>query len=196
VTVVLPEGDRGVAAAKDRPTLWILWHNRLFLVADFVRRYRGGHPLYGLISASRDGTWLAALFWAIGMPTVRGSSSRFGREAAGELIGVLNQGFDAGLTPDGPRGPVYSVKPGALVVARRAKARACLVGIDFESAWRLPSWDGFYLPRPFSTIRVRFVEVGLDELGEGDEAAARLARRLAEINPDRRPAPVRKPASA
>ena len=37
---------------------------------------------------------------------------------------VLRAGCDAGITPDGPRGPVYEMKAGALVVARRAAERA------------------------------------------------------------------------
>jgi lysophospholipid acyltransferase (LPLAT)-like uncharacterized protein len=188
--------DKRAICDTSRPTVFILWHNRLFLSADIIRRYRGGKTLYSLISASGDGSWLAALFWALGLPTVRGSSSRLGREATAELIDVLSQGFDAGVTPDGPRGPAYILKPGALIVARRTKARVCLVGIDFEHSWRVASWDGFYLPRPFSTVHMRFEELTQAELGGDDSAAPAIERRLREMNPDRVPAPVRKRASA
>jgi lysophospholipid acyltransferase (LPLAT)-like uncharacterized protein len=92
---------------------------------------------------------------------VRGSSSRLGREAAKALVDVMRAGDDVGITPDGPRGPVYEMKPGALIVARRAQAAVVLVGMDFESSWRLPSWDGFHLsrsPSPASTC-ARFEEL-------------------------------------
>jgi lysophospholipid acyltransferase (LPLAT)-like uncharacterized protein len=187
-----PEEDRLVAV--DRPTLFILWHNRLFVAAELARRFRGGRPMCGLISASRDGGWLAAFYAAAGVKPVRGSSSRLGREGASALIEELRAGSDGGITPDGPRGPVYILKPGALTVVRRTGARLCLVGIDFERSWRLPSWDGFHLPRPFSGTRMRLEEVASDALDDLEEAARRLGARMEELNPDRKPAPLRKRA--
>ena len=177
---------------QGEPTIFVLWHNRLFVAAEMVRRFRGGHPIYCLISASKDGAWLAALFHSVGVRTVRGSSSRLGREAAGELLEALDAGYDVGITPDGPRGPSYEMKPGMLVVAKRARSRVVLMGIDFTSSWRLPSWDGFYIPKPFSVINMRFLLVSPGEIAGRDESALELGARLAGINPDRTPAPVRK----
>ena len=188
------DAERDIISAQGEATLFILWHNRLILSSEIFRRYRGGHPVYGLISASNDGAWLAAYFLAVGMRAVRGSSSRMGREAATGLVEVLKAGHDAGITPDGPRGPVYQMKPGALIVARRAQVRVCLVGMDFESSWRVSSWDGFHLPRPFSRAKLRFELVRADELGDRDEAALQLGARLCAMNPDRVPAPVRRRA--
>jgi lysophospholipid acyltransferase (LPLAT)-like uncharacterized protein len=194
IRVRMPAADRAVVRHGGEPTLFILWHNRLFMAADVVRRHRGGRPLYSLISASGDGSWLAALFSSLGLRAVRGSSSRHGREAAAELVELIRSGCDGGITPDGPRGPAYEMKPGALVVARRARPRVVLVGMDFESSWRLASWDGFHLPRPFSVVHMRFETAGANELDDRDEAARELGIRLAGMNPDRIPAPVRRKA--
>src|SRR6185295_11614938 len=71
---------------KDVPVAMVLWHNRLFLSAEIVRRYRQGRPVYALVSASQDGAWLSAFFSLVGMQTARGSSSRLGREAASALV--------------------------------------------------------------------------------------------------------------
>ncbi len=69
-----------------------------------------------------------------------------------------------GITPDGPRGPRYEFKEGALIVARRAKIPLLLIGADFESAWRFrKAWDMFYLPKPFSKVRMRCELVTLDQ---------------------------------
>ncbi len=187
----VPTEDLRIIRVVTEPTVFILWHNRLFLAAEIFRRYRQGHRIYTLISASRDGSWLAAFFASVGLGAVRGSSSRNGREAATELIKALREGHDAGITPDGPRGPAYEMKPGALIVARRSGKRVVLVGADFESSARLRSWDGFHLPLPFSRVGLKFVEVGQDALGDRDQAAAAIGRQLIEINPDRRPAPLR-----
>jgi lysophospholipid acyltransferase (LPLAT)-like uncharacterized protein len=192
--VSIPEEDRRIVTLQGRPTIFVLWHNRLLIAADLARRFRGGHPMCGLISASRDGGWLSAFYASAGVKPVRGSSSRLGREAANALIEELRAGHDVGITPDGPRGPVYEMKPGAIIVARRSGSRLILAGIDYESSWRLPSWDGFHLPMPFSRVHLRIVEVGAAEMDDRDQAARLLGARMVEINPDRKPAPVRKRA--
>lgn len=170
---------------KDEPVAIVLWHNRLFLSAEIVRRYRQGRPVYALVSASQDGAWLTAFFAAAGLRTVRGSSSRMGREAATALVDVLRAGHDVGITPDGPRGPCYELKPGALIVTRRTRTPVLIVGGEFESAWRLRSWDRFYLPRPFSRVRMRCEQITADQLNNRDAAMALLRDRLIGLNPDR-----------
>lgn len=169
---------------KDTPVAIVLWHNRLFLAAEIVRRYRQGRPAYALVSASKDGAWLTAFFSLAGMRTVRGSSSRLGREAATALVDVLKAGFDVGITPDGPRGPIYELKPGSIIVARRTKAPMLLVGAEFESAWQLNSWDRFVIPKPFSRVRMRCEIIGNEQLTDRDGAAKLIEARLHELNPD------------
>jgi lysophospholipid acyltransferase (LPLAT)-like uncharacterized protein len=181
-----PEARRHLLKT-DEAVAFILWHNRLFLVAEIFRRYRGGKPVYALISASKDGAWLAAFFSLIGIRNIRGSSSRLGREAVLSLVDVMRAGNDIGITPDGPRGPRYVLKAGAIVAARRAGATALLLGGEFSSAWRLGSWDGFYLPKPFSRVRVHCERVPAAEFGDERAVAAETFQsRLLAINPDRK----------
>lgn len=177
--------DRRNYMKKDEPVALVLWHNRLFLSAEIVRRFRQGRRSYALVSASNDGAWLTAFFSLAGLHAVRGSSSRLGREAATALVGVLRAGDDVGITPDGPRGPCYDLKPGAVIVARRTGAPMLLIGGEFSSAWRLGSWDGFYLPKPFSRVRLRCELVTADQLADRDTAITMLRERLLAINPDR-----------
>jgi len=164
---------------QDKPVSFVLWHNRLFLTPQFYRRYRGKRPMYGLVSASKDGAWLAAFFSLVGMRAIRGSSSRMGKEAAQAIISVLKDGNDVGITPDGPRGPCYSFKAGAIVVTRRANAAMLLVGAEFKSAVRLKSWDKFYLPLPFSKVIIHCEEAPL-KAADPEHIAARLKA----LNPD------------
>lgn len=177
--------DIAAYTKNDEPVVMVLWHNRLFLAAEIVRRYRAGRVPYALVSASQDGAWLTAFFALVGLRTVRGSSSRFGREAATELVELLRAGNDIGITPDGPRGPCYELKPGAIIVPRRTGAPLLLIGGEFSSAWRLRSWDRFYIPRPFSRVRMRCELVTNDQLADRDAAAARIQARLLALNPDR-----------
>lgn len=168
----------------DEPVAIVLWHNRLFLAAEIVRRFRTGRPAYALVSASQDGAWLSAFFHLAGLRTVRGSSSRLGREAATALVDTLRAGHDVGITPDGPRGPRYEFKPGAIIVARRTRAPLLLVGAEFASAWRLRSWDRFRIPRPFSRVRMRCEIIPAADLADRDEALLQVRARLLALNPD------------
>jgi lysophospholipid acyltransferase (LPLAT)-like uncharacterized protein len=169
---------------KDVPVAMVLWHNRLFLSAEIVRRYRKGRRPYALVSASQDGAWLTAFFAMAGLNTVRGSSSRMGREAAMALVDVLRDGHDVGITPDGPRGPCYELKPGAVIVTRRTATPILVLGGEFESAWRLRSWDRFYVPKPFSRVRMRCELIPVEQLADRDAALALLKERLIALNPD------------
>jgi hypothetical protein len=168
----------------EHPAAITIWHNRLFLSAEIFRRYRTKRKVYGLVSASKDGAWLAAFYRMIGLTPVRGSSSNFGREAGKALIEVMRAGHDIGITPDGPRGPLYQVEPGVLVVTRRNQAPMVLIGGEFTRAWRLKSWDKFYVPWPFSRVMMRCtvlhpVKADGEKIGADDVRAA-----LCAINPD------------
>jgi len=182
--IEISPGDRRVFESQGRPLIFVLWHNRLFIAPECYRRYRARRSIFALVSASRDGAWLAAFFSLLGMRAVRGSSSRLGREAASTLVEVVRAGHDTGITPDGPRGPCYDFKPGALAVARITGAPVLLVGAEFAAAWRLRSWDGFYLPRPFSRVRIRCERMPEEPPSDPAAAAAAAAARLREMNPD------------
>jgi lysophospholipid acyltransferase (LPLAT)-like uncharacterized protein len=174
---------------NDEPLSIVAWHNRLFIAVEIVRRYRR-RPIYALVSASQDGAWLAAFLSAIGMHCVRGSSSHLGREAVAALVEKLRAGYDIGVTPDGPRGPMYDFKGGAYIVTRRAGAPAILLGGRFTKARRLKSWDGFYVPMPFSRVQILCRQVSAAELRAPNMTVAALRERLMAINPDHTAAPA------
>lgn len=165
-------------------TAVVLWHNRLFLTPEIFRRHRSRRRIHGLVSASKDGAWLAAFYRLIGIQPIRGSSSNFGREAARQLIEVMQQGDDVGITPDGPRGPIYSLEPGVLVVTRRTQAPLLLIGVEFTGAWRLKSWDRFYLPHPFSTVKLRTRTLPAQKADGSKLTADEVRETLLAINPD------------
>jgi len=133
-----------------------LWHNRLLLISYVLKRFAPHRPGAGLISASRDGDLIAPLVERFGFQVVRGSSSRLGATGMLELVGILGAGRDALLTPDGPRGPVYELGPGIILLAQKSGSPIQPINMEFSSCWRVKSWDRFILPRPFSKVRVIF----------------------------------------
>jgi hypothetical protein len=160
-------GDREAAHNTGQPLVIVLWHNRILVTSEIKRRCRMGRPTHGMVSASRDGAYLAAFFEAVGIRTVRGSSSKRGLAAAREALAVLQSGAEIALTPDGPRGPLYAFHEGASMLAQLARTRLLLLSPNFTSAWRVNAWDGLYIPKPFSRVEIRARIVEPEELPRG-----------------------------
>lgn len=179
--------DVELLSNTQQPIVIILWHNRLFLAADVYRRFRKGRKVTGLVSASRDGAWLAAFFDFMGVGSVRGSSNKRSLGATRELLNRLEAGSDIALTPDGPCGPCYKFRQGALRIAKRANSPIMLVSASINKSWRLKSWDGFYLPWPFSAIDVRaayFDRFTALSTSTDEEAAQFLRTELLRLSED------------
>ena len=121
------------------------------------------------------------------MRPVRGSRYKRGTQAVRDLIAAQREGFDIGVTPDGSRGPIYDMKAGAVTVAMKTGAPVVLLSFNHSGAWRLKSWDRFFIPHPFSKIEVRIDCVGQEACGSGDDskaAAAVLKARMDAITVD------------
>ncbi len=145
-----------MGSSRSEALITPLWHNRLLLMPYVMKRFQPGRRSAGLISASRDGDWLALMTEKFGFETVRGSSSRRGAGAVLKSAEVLGTGGTVVLTPDGPRGPVYQLSPGIILLAQKSGAPVVPIHMEFSSCWRLKSWDRFIVPHPFSKVRVIF----------------------------------------
>ncbi|NMC82415.1 MAG: lysophospholipid acyltransferase family protein [Armatimonadetes bacterium] len=124
----------------------VCWHGRT-LVPLYTFRNKG---IMGMISPSRDGEIQAHLFKWIGWRNVRGSSGRGGSRALLGAVRALEEGASFALTPDGPKGPKYVIRPGALYLARKSGCPLYPVGIAAHPYFELPTWDSFMIPYPFS----------------------------------------------
>lgn len=109
-----------------------------------------------LISEHRDGELIARVAESLGFRTVRGSTSRGASRALVGLARELETGHDVAITPDGPRGPARSFAPGALIAAQRAGAPVIAVGMSAKATWRLRTWDGFIIPKPFARVTIAY----------------------------------------
>ena len=147
------------AGGNETPVIYALWHNRIFTIPPIWWRTGGKfREAVVLTSASKDGAILASAMAVFKLGAVRGSSSR---RAVAALIGMkraLKEGLDVCITPDGPRGPCYVFHPGVVKLAESSGAPIIPIHVEFTSAWRLKTWDGLVLPKPFSRVRVIFDE--------------------------------------
>lgn len=188
-------GDKEAATYCERPLIMVVWHNRILVTSEIKRRCRRGRESHAMVSASRDGAYLSAFFEAVNIHPVRGSSSKRGLAAAREMLAVLKQERDVAITPDGPRGPIYTFHEGATMLALIARAPLLLLAPSFSSAWRVNAWDGFYIPKPFSRLHLRARPVQPEELPRDRDACSRWIRNaMMELTTDL-PAPSRARAS-
>jgi hypothetical protein len=136
------------------PVIYAVWHGQILLLPLLYGR-RG---VCVLASRSRDGELVTRYIGRFGIEAVRGSSSRGGAGALRHLARWLEAGREVVVVPDGPRGPAEVVKPGIVGLARLSGAAIVPVAVGASSEWRLGSWDGFRIPRPFARCVARFGE--------------------------------------
>jgi lysophospholipid acyltransferase (LPLAT)-like uncharacterized protein len=139
--------------------IYCVWHNRLSLCLEVYYRYTRGRVrtpgMAAIVSASKDGAFLAAILDRFKVQPVRGSTSRRGPQALLELTGWCERGYDLAITPDGPRGPCYVVQEGVMSLAQLTGLP--ILPVSYHLTWkiRVKSWDGFQIPLPFSRCEVQ-----------------------------------------
>ncbi|MFA5105059.1 MAG: DUF374 domain-containing protein [Candidatus Margulisiibacteriota bacterium] len=73
--------------------------------------------------------------------------------AAVQGIRLLDEGFNLVVTLDGPRGPIFSVKPGIFHFARMSNKRIIPIVVACSMKITLPlRWDKYFIPVPFSRV--------------------------------------------
>jgi len=132
-----------------------IWHQRIMLILSYAGRF-GGYKPSVMISQSRDGEIIARVANRLNFRPVRGSSSRGGKGGLSIMITDLAQHPLAAHVLDGPSGPRGVIKPGLIVMARSSGVPIFPVYISVDRAWVLNSWDRTLIPKPFSTITVRW----------------------------------------
>lgn len=133
------------------PVVFMMWHRDQIPLALVNKNKNIGV----LISQSKDGELISGPVSKLGYIPVRGSSTRGGTQALRGLLSHLKHDCVA-ITPDGPRGPIYTIKDGLLTTAYLSKRPIIPVSIDVSREWVFNSWDKFRFPKPFSKIRIKF----------------------------------------
>ncbi|MDB4883196.1 MAG: hypothetical protein JWL95_1962 [Gemmatimonadetes bacterium] len=165
-------GGLRAARAAGRRVIFILWHGELLPLLWHHR----GEDVAILISEHRDGEIIARIAETLGYSTVRGSTSRGGGRALISLMRAIDEGHDAAVTPDGPRGPAHVFAPGAAIAAQRTGALLVPIRAAASRAWRLKSWDRFVIPKPFARVQVSYGELTAVTASSPREAAEHADR--------------------
>jgi lysophospholipid acyltransferase (LPLAT)-like uncharacterized protein len=131
--------------------IYTVWHNRVFLATYFFRN----RSIVVMTSQSFDGEYIARFIQRFGFGAARGSSTRGAVGALIEMARLMRAGSPGGFTIDGPKGPRYVAKMGAVLLAKKTGQPILPFTITAQKFWEAKrSWDGFQVPLPFSRARV------------------------------------------
>lgn len=128
-----------------------MWHNKLLVILLCLKSLK---KRAGLASPSKDGELISVPLEKMGYKMVRGSSGKDSVKSLVQLIKLIkNEGYSLGTPLDGPKGPVYEVKPGMIYAAQKSGKQLVLVGGAYSRKWIFSkTWDKFQLPKPFSKV--------------------------------------------
>src|SRR5438477_4186944 len=144
--------DNWEAASRDGQILiYTFWHNRVFLATYFWRRRR----IVVMTSRSFDGEYIARFIQRFGYGAARGSSTRGATGAIVEMIRLMRAGCPTAFTIDGPKGPRYVAKMGAVLLARKTGNPILPFTITANRFWEAKkSWDRTQVPKPLARAHV------------------------------------------
>jgi len=136
----------------DEATIFACWHGELLMLPYLHKQYRKKIKAKVLISDHFDGLLISKTIKYFGYETLAGSTNRNAARVLIQAIKTIKDGYDIGITPDGPKGPRHTVSDGVIVMAQKTKAKIVLVEIKPTKYWQLNSWDKFTIPKPFGKI--------------------------------------------
>jgi len=137
---------------SDEPTIFACWHGELIMLPYLYAYYRNTPHAKVLISTHFDGELISKTIKYFGLQTISGSTNRNATRVLIQGIKSIKEGYDIGITPDGPKGPRHNVADGIIVMAQKTKAKIVLVEIKPSKYWQFESWDRFTIPKPFGVL--------------------------------------------
>jgi lysophospholipid acyltransferase (LPLAT)-like uncharacterized protein len=159
--------------------IYAFFHCDLFLIAMTAKRYRfSKKDTYVLASMSRDGELVVRMASRFGVKSVRGSSSRGGARGLFGLKEKLMEGANGAIAVDGPRGPRFEAKSGAIMLAKSAGVPVYPVVFNLTRKIEVGSWDKTQIPLPFCRCHIIFGEPITPDQAMSNEEIERNRERL------------------
>jgi len=138
---------------SDRICAPCYWHQHHIIGSTLIRGWvKRGFKACFLVSGSVDGEVPERIARAWGAEVIRGSANQSGALALRDMQRMMKKGYSIVTTADGPRGPQYEFKMGAILMARIAGVPIIPIGVAADRAWYLDRWDRFMVPKPFARI--------------------------------------------
>lgn len=136
------------------PTIGSFWHYSLLFNFFFQRDSR----ITAMISASRDGDYIAGLARQLRYQTVRGSKNKKGASALKAMLRAVKKGSSAAIVADGSQGPARIVQPGTILLASLTGVPVVPIVWSASRYFTIRSWDRTVVPKLFSKIQYYYGE--------------------------------------
>lgn len=126
----------------------VFWHRKIFTVCNATRVIK---KKASMVSASKDGEILSELLRREGNALIRGSSNRDNIKSLKESLRYAKDGYALGIAIDGPKGPIFEPKAGAIYIAQKTGLPIVPVSSYCNKKWIFEKiWDRLEIPKPFS----------------------------------------------
>ena len=132
--------------------IFACWHGDLLMQPYLYYQFRSTPKAKVLISEHFDGQIIAGIIRFFKLGSIHGSTTRGGAKVLIQGLRALEEGYDVGITPDGPKGPRYSIGDGVIIMAQKRHAKVVVFHCRPTRYWQLSSWDRFVVPKPFCTL--------------------------------------------
>lgn len=146
--------NREKAEGLNKPIIGTFWHYGIAGQFYVLRN----ESSTALVSASKDGEYIARLAGHFGLNTVRGSRNKGGISALKGLLKVLRSGSNVGIVADGSQGPPRVVQAGSILLASKTGAPILPMVWSASQYYTVSSWDRTVIPRPFSRMHFFYGE--------------------------------------
>ena len=131
------------------------WHGNLFIPYYKLAKYRF-HVLAGF---HRDAELGVGIGKKLGWKFLRGSSSQDGKIAFEQMVELISKPNNVlAITPDGPKGPARTPKPGVVRAAQKTGVPIIPAAGKSRRSWGFTNWDTFHITKPFTNIDLSFGE--------------------------------------
>jgi len=138
---------------EKKPFLLAHWHGDEIALIHLCRRYR----IATMSSQSKDGQMMSIILRLLGAKTTEGSSTRGGAGGLKGLIRLMRQGHCCSFAVDGPKGPIYKVKPGVFELSRLLNCPIYYCGVSAIPVISFPkAWNKTYFPKPFAKVVIQW----------------------------------------
>lgn len=146
---------------EKEPFVVAFWHGELLMQPFNYKKLKPLGKVSAMISQHKDGEAITRTVEYLGIHSIRGSSSK---GAAKVLIGAIKEikaKNDVAITPDGPRGPRFSVADGIVAISKKTNAKILIFNCKATKYWQFKSWDKFVVPKPFGKLEF-FIQEPID----------------------------------
>jgi lysophospholipid acyltransferase (LPLAT)-like uncharacterized protein len=152
-----------------RPFVAVAWHGMTMMLVGFFTAHYDLSSFVLILPDDWRGKALAIFTNKLGAHpfpmNLEGDSSMATARTLAKLVRRVREGSYGYVTPDGPDGPAYLIKPGVAYIARKANAALLPLGAYARHCYRLNRWDRYTVPYPFARISI---EIGAPIVMERD----------------------------